>query len=129
MPDAATVQTVPTAHGGARAPARNPWIVLAVLLSGRSSPTSTPRSSTSRRRRSTADLGASGAALSSSISGYILTYAVLLITGARLGETHGYSRVFLTGIAMFTLASLVCGLAPGVPVLVAARVVQGVGRR
>jgi hypothetical protein len=51
---------------------------------------------------------------------------VLLITGARLGQTHGYRRVFLAGIATFGLASLACGLAPDPTLLVVARVLQGI---
>jgi MFS family permease len=74
-----------------------------------------------------ADLGASGAALELVISGYLIAFAVLLITGARLGQTYGYRRVFAAGVATFTLASLLCGLAPDAAVLVAARVLQGAG--
>jgi len=74
-----------------------------------------------------ADLGASGAALQLIIGGYVIAFAVLLITGARLGQTHGYRRVFLVGVATFTAASLLCGLAPSPPVLVVARVIQGAG--
>ncbi|MGI8412474.1 MAG: MFS transporter [Solirubrobacteraceae bacterium] len=59
-----------------------------------------------------ADLGASGAALELVIGRYLIAFAVLLITGARLGQTHGYKRVFVIGIATFSLASLLCGLAP-----------------
>lgn len=58
------------------------------------------------------NLGASGAALELVIGGYLIAFSVLLITGARLGQTHGYRRVFLAGIATFGLASLACGLAP-----------------
>ncbi|TDD84094.1 hypothetical protein [Actinomadura rubrisoli] len=47
--------------------------------------------------------------------------AVLLITGARLGDTHGHRRMFLLGLGAFTLASLACGLAPATGPLVAAR--------
>jgi MFS family permease len=72
-----------------------------------------------------ADLGASGAALELVIGGYLVTFAVLLITGARLGQTHGYRRVFLAGLAAFGAASLACGLAPDPTVLVVARVLQG----
>jgi MFS family permease len=43
------------------------------------------------------DLGASGAALELVVGGYLIAFAVLLITGARLGQTHGYRRVFLLG--------------------------------
>jgi Major Facilitator Superfamily len=74
-----------------------------------------------------ANLGASGTALELIIGGYLIAFAVLLITGARLGETCGYRRVFLLGIAVFGLASLACGLAPAPPLLVLARVLQGAG--
>lgn len=73
------------------------------------------------------DLGASGADLELVIGGYLIAFAVLLITGARLGRTHGYRRIFLLGIGVFSLASLLCGLAPSPVVLVAARVLQGAG--
>src|SRR4051812_27374140 len=52
------------------------------------------------------DLGASGAALQLVVAGYTIAYAVLLITGARLGARHGYSRLFRIGLAAFTVASL-----------------------
>jgi MFS family permease len=74
-----------------------------------------------------AHLGASGAELELVIGGYFLAYAMLLIVGARLGEMRGYGRVFLVGLAAFTFASLTCGLAPTPFVLIAGRVVQGVG--
>ncbi|KAA8880593.1 MFS transporter [Nocardia colli] len=73
------------------------------------------------------ELGASGAALELVIGGYLVTFAALLITGARLGEIYGFRRVFLTGLAVFGVASLACGLAPNPAVLVLARAVQGVG--
>jgi MFS family permease len=73
------------------------------------------------------DLGASGALLELVIGGYLIAFAVLLITGARLGQTFGYRRVFLLGVGLFTLASLLCGLAPNPIALVLARVLQGVG--
>jgi predicted MFS family arabinose efflux permease len=74
-----------------------------------------------------ADLRTSGAALELVIGGYLIAFAVLLITGARVGQTHGYRRVFLLGASVFTAASLLCGLAPGPVVLIVARVLQGVG--
>jgi MFS family permease len=73
------------------------------------------------------DLGASGAVLELVIGGYLIAFAVLLITGARLGQTHGYRRIFLLGVGVFTLASLLCGLAPSSILLVLARVLQGAG--
>jgi MFS family permease len=73
------------------------------------------------------DLGISGALLQMVVAGYILAYAVFLITGARLGEIFGFRRLFLSGLSVFTFASLVCGLAPTTATLIVARVVQGIG--
>jgi MFS family permease len=73
------------------------------------------------------DLDAGGSALQLVISGYTISYAVLLITGARLGERWGFARVFQAGVALFTVASLACGLAPTVQALIAFRILQGVG--
>jgi MFS family permease len=72
-----------------------------------------------------AGLSASGAGAQFVVGGYIVAYAVLLITGARLGQTHGYRRLFLLGVVAFGAASLVAGLAPDIAVLVLARVLQG----
>jgi MFS family permease len=72
-----------------------------------------------------AELGASGAALQLVIGGYAIAYSMLLITGARLGDIHGRRRVYLAGVAIFAVSSLVCGLAPNIGVLIAARLVQG----
>ena len=72
------------------------------------------------------DVGVSGAALQLVVSGYALAYAALLITGARLGDDHGHRRLFLAGLAGFTLMSLLAGLAWSTPVLIAARIGQGV---
>lgn len=74
-----------------------------------------------------ANLGASGAALELVIGGYLIAFAALLITGARLGQTYGYKRLFLIGVATFSLASLLCGLAPDPIALIGARVLQGAG--
>jgi EmrB/QacA subfamily drug resistance transporter len=72
-----------------------------------------------------ADLGATSAQLQLVVAGYGLAYAVCLITGGRLGDIYGRRRVFLWGVAGFTFASLLCGLAPTAPFLIAARVLQG----
>jgi MFS family permease len=73
------------------------------------------------------DLGGSGQAAQFVIGGYLIAYAVLLITGARLGQTHGYRRLFLLGMGVFGAASLAAGLAPDIRVLIGLRVVQGAG--
>jgi EmrB/QacA subfamily drug resistance transporter len=61
------------------------------------------------------------------VSGYILVFASLLLAGGRLGDIFGRRRLFLIGLAVFTGASLVAGLAGDVELLVAARAVQGLG--
>jgi MFS family permease len=71
------------------------------------------------------DLHAGGGELALVVSGYTLAYAVLLVTGARLGETRGYRPMFLAGLGAFTVASLACGLAPNVLVLIIARIAAG----
>ena len=72
-------------------------------------------------------LHASGAELQLVVAGYTVSYAMMLITGARLGDLYGRRRMFLAGVAVFTLASLACGIAPGIGILIAARFVQGTG--
>ena len=72
-----------------------------------------------------AGLHASDGELELVVSGYTLAYAALLVTSARLGEARGYRRMFLAGLAGFTVASLACGVAPSAPLLVIARVVAG----
>ena len=72
-----------------------------------------------------ADLGASLSALQWIAGGYALTFAVGLVTGGRLGDIYGRRRLFLLGVAGFTAASLLCGLAPTSEALIAARLLQG----
>ncbi|MFJ3770602.1 MFS transporter [Streptomyces sp. NPDC090075] len=73
------------------------------------------------------ELNASGADLQLVVAGYAITYSVLLITGARLGDRLGHGRVHLAGLALFTAASLACGLAQGATELIVFRLVQGAG--
>jgi EmrB/QacA subfamily drug resistance transporter len=61
------------------------------------------------------------------VTGYALTFAVLMLTGGKLADLYGRRRMFVVGLAVFTLSSLACGLAPGAGFLIGARVVQGAG--
>lgn len=71
------------------------------------------------------DLGAQYAQLEWIVSGYVLAFAAVLVTSGRLGDIHGRRRLFLTGIAGFTLASALCGIAGNPEMLIASRFLQG----
>src|SRR6185312_10375366 len=74
-----------------------------------------------------ADLGASLEQLEWTVNAYTLTFAVLLLTGAALGDRFGRRRMFAIGLGVFTLASVAAALAPSVEALNVARAVQGLG--
>src|SRR4029077_5639158 len=61
------------------------------------------------------------------LNAYILVYAVLLITAGRLGDLYGQRNLFAAGLAIFTIASALCGLAQNSEQLVGARILQGTG--
>jgi len=71
------------------------------------------------------DLGATASEVQFVISAYAATYAVFLITGGRLGDLFGRRQMFLLGVAGFTIASALCGVAWSPAVLVAGRILQG----
>jgi EmrB/QacA subfamily drug resistance transporter len=73
------------------------------------------------------DLNASTSALQWILNGYLLTLASLILLGGSLGDRLGRRRVFQAGIALFTLASLLCAVAPTVELLIFARLIQGIG--
>ncbi|HSC02428.1 MAG TPA: MFS transporter [Solirubrobacteraceae bacterium] len=72
------------------------------------------------------DLGASIQTLEWTVNSYILAYAVLLLTGAALGDRLGRKRMFIGGIALFTVGSAAAALSPTIDFLIAARAIQGV---
>ena len=74
-----------------------------------------------------ADLHADLAGLQWTVNAYTLALASLVLLGGALGDRYGRRRVFLTGVTWFTVASILCGLSPGIGVLIAARTVQGMG--
>ena len=74
-----------------------------------------------------ADLGATIQSLEWTVNAYTLSYAVLLLTGAALGDRFGRRRMFVLGLGLFTLASAAAALAPTTAALIGARAIQGVG--
>ncbi|GGS83572.1 MFS transporter [Planobispora rosea] len=116
------VSTSPT-----RAPAlRSPWL-LTIILTGQFMAVLDVSIVNVAAPVIRSDLGASGSALQMIISGYTVAYAMLLVTGARLGGRYGGRRLFLSGLALFTAASLACGLASSAGQLIVFRLLQGAG--
>src|SRR5215510_10162210 len=74
-----------------------------------------------------ADLGFSETSLAWVVNAYMLTFGGFLLLGGRLGDLFGHRRMFLSGIVLFTAASLACGVAQSQEFLIAARAVQGLG--
>ena len=106
--------------------ARGRWVLLATVLgSGMAMLDSTVVNVALVRIG--ADLNAGFSGLQWTVNGYTLSLAALILLGGSLGDRFGRRRVFVVGVIWFALASLLCGLAPTLPVLVAARALQGVG--
>src|SRR5215510_15138831 len=73
------------------------------------------------------DFGATTGALQWILNGYLLTLASLILLGGSLGDRYGRRRIFVGGVGLFTLASLLCAVAPDEQTLIGARMLQGVG--
>lgn len=73
------------------------------------------------------ELGGGLSGLQWTVDAYLLTLGSLIVFAGSLGDMYGRRRIFVWGLAAFTLASLLCGLAPSIPVLIAARALQGIG--
>ncbi|MGA8926113.1 MAG: MFS transporter, partial [Solirubrobacterales bacterium] len=73
------------------------------------------------------DLHASTSTLQWILNGYLLTLASLILLGGSLGDRYGRRRIFVFGTTLFTASSLLCAIAPNAELLVAARLLQGVG--
>jgi MFS family permease len=123
-------QVTPTADVAAAASSRRPTrpgALLAILLTAQLMAVLDVNIVNVAAATMRTDLHASGAELQLIIAGYIIAYAVFLITGARLGGLIGYRWMFLGGLATFTAASMACGLAATAAELIAFRFVQGAG--
>ena len=103
------------------------WLMLAVLLLGQFMCIIDVLVTNVAMPSIAASLHASGASLQLVVGGYTIAYAMLLITGARLGDRYGRRRTYLAGVLIFTIASLACALAPDSQALIAFRLVQGAG--
>ncbi len=106
--------------------ARGRWILLATVL-GSSVATLDATVVNVALPRLADDLGASMSGLQWTVNGYMLTLAGFILLGGSLGDRIGRRRVFVLGVVWFAAASLLCGVAVNVPMLVAARALQGVG--
>src|SRR5436309_5022685 len=73
------------------------------------------------------DLGFTNSSLAWVVNAYLIAFGGLLLLAGRLGDLIGRRTIFLAGLAVFTVASLVCGLAQSEGVLVGARFIQGIG--
>ena len=73
------------------------------------------------------ELGAGVEGLSWTVNAYALAFAASILTGSTLGDRYGRRRMFIAGLAMFTMASALCALSPTIALLIAARALQGVG--
>ncbi len=123
-----TTRQIPTSRqGGPAAAAGARWPVLALLLTGQLMALLDVSIVNVAMPAIQTDLHTTGAALQLVVAGYTVTYAMCLITGARLGDLYGRRRMFQLGVIVFTATSLACGLAPTTTVLIVARLVQGAG--
>jgi EmrB/QacA subfamily drug resistance transporter len=113
------------ALGAAPLPLRRAWLALAVVFIADVMDVIDSTIANLAGPSIRADLGGSETTLQWVLAAYTAAFAIGLITSGRLGDLLGRRRLFLLGMAGFTLASLACGLAPGVGFLIIARVLQG----
>lgn len=106
---------------------RNPWLVLVALVLGQVMTLLDTTVVNVAIPTLARDLDASLDSVLWVINSYVLAFAVLLVTGGRLGDLFGQRRMFVSGVSLFTAASLLCGLAQTADQLIWARVAQGVG--
>jgi EmrB/QacA subfamily drug resistance transporter len=117
----------PTADGHVRfGTARGRWVIFAAILgSGIAFLDSTVVNVALPKIGD--DLGGGLSGLQWTLDGYLLTLSALLLLGGALGDEYGRKRMFVLGLVSFTAASVLCGIAPSIGALIAARALQGVG--
>src|SRR5436309_12059073 len=104
----------------------SPWILLATIL-GSSMAFIDNSVVNVALPRLQADLNASATQVQWVVEAYALFLAALILVGGSLGDSFGRRRIFAIGIAIFTAASILCGLAPNITMLIIARAIQGIG--
>ena len=114
-------------RSGGPAPGRRRWIALVVLCAGQLMIVLDGTAVNVALPTIQRELHFSQASLAWVVNAYLLTFGGLLLLCGRLGDLIGRTRLFLTGLAVFVISSMLCGLAPTSGVLVAARFVQGAG--
>ncbi|MET7772212.1 MFS transporter [Nocardia sp. NPDC005366] len=119
---AGIVAQAPPAYG-----ARRPLAILAVILTGQFMAVLDNSIVNVAIPSIRDDLRSSGSALQLIVAGYVIAYAVLLVTGARLGDRFTQRRAFVAGLTLFTVSSLACGLAWNGTSLIVFRFMQGIG--
>ena len=126
--DISPPSTTPTAPAAPKQPAnRRPGLTLAVIITAQLMITLDMTVVNIALPKIQGSLGFSATSLSWVVNGYLLTYGGLLLLGGRAGDILGRRRMFLTGIMVFTIASVLGGVAPNGGLLLAARVLQGIG--
>jgi EmrB/QacA subfamily drug resistance transporter len=125
MSAAAVAAPVPPAAAQPPPAYRWRWVVLAIVLVAEIMDLLDSTVITIAAPTVRSELGGSTASMQWWAAGYTLAFGVLMIVGARLGDIYGRRRVFIVGIAGFTLASTACALAPSPDALIATRVLQG----
>ena len=122
----ATIPASPTDAGqSSPSPHRLRWVVLLVVMTANVMDAMDSTIATIAGPSVRRDLGGDASTLQWISAGYTLSFAVLLIAGARLGDIFGRRRVFLIGLSGFTLFSAACAAAPSMPILIASRALQG----
>ena len=120
-----TIESQPVSYTKAQVGDPRRWLALPVLLTGAFLPILDFNVVNLALPAIRQNLGTTSSEVQFVISAYAATYAVFLITGGRLGDLFGRRRLFLLGVAGFTIASLLCGVSPSPALLVAARILQG----
>ncbi|MFE0174941.1 MFS transporter [Streptomyces sp. NPDC059002] len=127
MSQAVSEVNTPAPPGRSPRGAASPWASLAVLSSGALMTIIDGNIVTVAMPAIQSDLGFSAAGLAWVVNAYLIAFGGLLLLVGRLGDLVGRKRMFVSGLAVFTAASVVCGVATGQGVLIAARALQGVG--